>query len=250
MHLGNGAITPECAVLAWGAAAGGLAVAGRAACQAGISRQKLELAAALGCLTFAAQAVNVPLAPGFSGHLVGGVLLAWLLGPGLAAGTMSLVLLLQALVLGDGGLLSLGANVVNMALLPAALVSVLRLKAECRASHAYVGVASGLAVLLAAALIVGETALFRPAGELAGWGGFAARMIASHLWIGAFEAAASLGILWAVDALRYRTAVVRPAIAAIACAMLLAAALLPISSGLPDGYEAAAEASGIGWLLK
>jgi len=85
MHLGNGAITPECVVLSYGAAAAGLMAGAPAARAAGLTRDKLLLAAGLGSLIFAAQAVNVPVWPGISGHLVGGVLLAALLGPALGA---------------------------------------------------------------------------------------------------------------------------------------------------------------------
>src|SRR5437016_6114169 len=103
MHLGNGAITPECVVLTYGTAVAGLSAASVAIRGAGLSREKLEWAAGLGCLLLAAQAVNVPVAPGISGHLVGGVLLASVLGPALGAWTMAVVLAIQALLLGDGG---------------------------------------------------------------------------------------------------------------------------------------------------
>src|SRR4051794_13194047 len=113
MHLGNGAITPECAAVTFGAAAAGLA--GRAA-GLRVERptvEKLQLAVGLGCVVFAAQAINVPVAAGISGHLVGGVLLAWALGPALGAWTIALVLAIQAIALGDGGIAALGANVLN-----------------------------------------------------------------------------------------------------------------------------------------
>jgi cobalt/nickel transport system permease protein len=249
MHLANGAITPECAAITWTAAAGGLALCSRAAQKAGVTREKVQLAAALGCFTFAAQAINVPLAPDFSGHLVGGVLLAWFLGPGLGALTMALVLLLQAVTLGDGGLASLGANIINMAILPAASVAFLKQQAHLRESNINAAIASGLSVILAAALIVGETALFRPTADLSGWPAFAAQMLAAHVWIGLFEAAISLAVLSLVASFSRRYAL-RPALLGIATLALLAAMFLPLSSSLPDGYEAAAEASGLSWLLK
>ena len=124
MHLGNDAITPECAAIAFGAAAAGLATSAVAIRRTGITRDKLLLAAALGSLVFAVQAINVPVWSGISAHLVGGVLLAAILGPGLGAWTMAVVLAIQALVLGDGGLAALGANVLNMALVPAGMVAV------------------------------------------------------------------------------------------------------------------------------
>lgn len=65
---------------------------------------------------FAAQTLNFPIAGGTSGHLVGGVLAAALLGPSEAVVVMTAVLVVQCLVFGDGGLLSLGVNVLNMAI--------------------------------------------------------------------------------------------------------------------------------------
>src|SRR5947207_3302456 len=104
MHLGNGAITPECAAVAYGAAAAGLAASAKALRANRPTMEKLQLAVGLGCAIFAAQAINVPVAPGISGHLVGGVLLAWALGPALGAWTMAVVLAVQAVTLGDGGI--------------------------------------------------------------------------------------------------------------------------------------------------
>lgn len=65
---------------------------------------------------FAAQMVNFPVAFGTSGHLIGSVLAAVLLGPGPAVIVMSTVLLVQCLIFADGGLFALGANVFNMAI--------------------------------------------------------------------------------------------------------------------------------------
>jgi cobalt/nickel transport system permease protein len=52
---------------------------------------------------------------GASGHMIGGLFLAALLGPWSAFLVLSVVLILQCLLLGDGGLLALGCNILNMA---------------------------------------------------------------------------------------------------------------------------------------
>src|SRR5262249_23091387 len=122
MHLAGGALTPQCVALTTGAAAAGLAASAVALRNTRPSRDKLLMAVALGSFVFAAQAINVPIAPGMSAHLVGGVLLAWMLGPAHGALTMAVILAIQAVVFGDGAVVSLGANVLNMALLPAAIV--------------------------------------------------------------------------------------------------------------------------------
>lgn len=70
----------------------------------------------LGAFVFAAQLVNVPIAAGTSGHLIGGVLVASLLGPSAATVVIAAVLIVQCLLFQDGGILALGANLVNMGL--------------------------------------------------------------------------------------------------------------------------------------
>ncbi len=69
---------------------------------------------------FAAQMLNFPVAGGTSGHFLGGVLAAILLGPARGFLVMTTVLIVQALLFGDGGITALGANVFNMALIGSA----------------------------------------------------------------------------------------------------------------------------------
>jgi cobalt/nickel transport system permease protein len=63
---------------------------------------------------FAAQMLNFPVLGGTSGHLIGGTLLAILLGPMTGFLTMATVIIAQALFLQDGGLIALGANIFNI----------------------------------------------------------------------------------------------------------------------------------------
>ncbi len=66
-------------------------------------------------LVFATQMFNFPVAHGTSGHLLGGLFAALFLGPWGGALSISIVLLLQATIYADGGLIVLGANIMNMA---------------------------------------------------------------------------------------------------------------------------------------
>ncbi|HZM23723.1 MAG TPA: energy-coupling factor ABC transporter permease, partial [Anaerolineales bacterium] len=70
---------------------------------------------------FAAQMINFPVAGGTSGHLLGGALAAIVLGPWAGMLVMTAVIAVQALLLQDGGLLVMGANILNMGLLTAAI---------------------------------------------------------------------------------------------------------------------------------
>ena len=135
-----------------------------------------------------------------------------------------------------------------MALIPAGMVAALKQAdlADWKASWKPAAIAA-ISVPLAALCIVGETALFRSGAELAGWQDFATRMVAAHLVIGLAEGGLTLVLVIALSRLAKPVAW-RPALAAIAAAVLLAA-LVPLSSSLPDGYEAAAQKSGVSHLL-
>ena len=94
-------------------------------------------AAAVGAAIFAAQMVNFPVAAGTSGHVVGGALAGLLLGPWVGLLTMAAVLTVQAVVFGDGGIIALGANILNMGVIGVAIgVSANRLAGgEIRTAH-------------------------------------------------------------------------------------------------------------------
>ena len=77
---------------------------------------RLPLLGVMGAFVFAAQMVNFPVAVGTSGHLVGGTLLACVLGPEAAVLVITCILVVQSLIFQDGGVLALGANIFNMAL--------------------------------------------------------------------------------------------------------------------------------------
>ena len=97
------------------AAAPAVALVARRA-QRGFEDAQAPLLGVMGAFVFAAQLINFPVGAGTSSHLVGGALLAFTLGPAAASIVMTAILGIQALVFQDGGLLALGANIVNMAL--------------------------------------------------------------------------------------------------------------------------------------
>lgn len=80
-----------------------------------LTRQRIALTAATGAVVFALQMVNYPVAAGTSGHLMGGVLAAALVGPWLGMLAVTLVLVVQATLFADGGLTALGTNTLLMA---------------------------------------------------------------------------------------------------------------------------------------
>jgi len=79
--------------------------------------RKVPLMGVMGAFVFAAQMINFPIPLGTSAHLVGGALMTIVLGPAAASVVMTAILIIQAFVFQDGGILALGANVINMALI-------------------------------------------------------------------------------------------------------------------------------------
>ena len=71
---------------------------------------RTPLLGVMGAFIFAAQMIHFPLGVGTSGHLTGAALLAATLGPSAATVVMTAILVVQALVFQDGGVLALGAN--------------------------------------------------------------------------------------------------------------------------------------------
>src|SRR5579872_4087356 len=80
-----------------------------------IEEARIPLLGVMGAFVFAAQMINFPVGLGTSGHLVGGTLLAITLGPAAASIVMTAIVVLQAFIFQDGGIVTLGANVINMA---------------------------------------------------------------------------------------------------------------------------------------
>lgn len=80
-----------------------------------ISKKKIPLMGIGAAFSFLVMMFNVPLPGGTTGHAVGGTLVAILLGPAAASISVTIALLIQALLFGDGGILAFGANCFNMA---------------------------------------------------------------------------------------------------------------------------------------
>ncbi|MCU0632660.1 MAG: cobalt transporter CbiM [Methanolinea sp.] len=77
--------------------------------------EKVPLVAVLAAGIFAIQAVNVPIPWGTSGHMAGAALAAIVLGsPFAAVFVLTLVLIVQGVIFGDGGITVMGANIINM----------------------------------------------------------------------------------------------------------------------------------------
>ena len=164
MHIPDGFINAPTSLAAGAAAASGVGVSLRRAARTLQDRQA-PLAGLVAAYVFAVQMLNFPVAAGTSGHLLGGLLAAVLVGPWAGALCVAVVLIVQALLFADGGLSALGLNVVNMALVTAwggyAVFLLLRraLPATKASVTAAAGVAAGVSVVLASLAFVAEYAI-------------------------------------------------------------------------------------------
>ncbi|MDT7648616.1 MAG: cobalt/nickel transport system permease protein [Pseudonocardiales bacterium] len=116
MHMSDGLVNAPTAAVFGLVAVIGLAVAVSRA-RADLDDRTAPMAGLVTAFVFAVQMINFPILPGASGHLLGGALVAILVGPWVGSLCIAIVLAVQALLFADGGLTALGANIVNMALI-------------------------------------------------------------------------------------------------------------------------------------
>src|SRR5919112_1338872 len=112
MHIPDGFVSPSGAVAGAAVAVSGVWLcvhrAGR-----GVTERQLPLAGLAAAFFLVLGAPIIPVSVGTSGHLLGGTLAVALLGPWLGPVVITVVTVAQALFFGDGGLSTLGVNVVN-----------------------------------------------------------------------------------------------------------------------------------------
>ena len=113
LHAPDGFLTGPIAAAMWIATALAVAYAVRRTNQT-LDERAVPLLGVMAAFIFAAQMFNFPILGGTSGHLLGGVLAAVMLGPWAATLVMTAVVAVQALIFQDGGLLVMGANIFNM----------------------------------------------------------------------------------------------------------------------------------------
>ncbi len=114
MHIPDGYLSPATCVAAYAVAVPLWAV-GFKKVRERLDERSLPLLASLTALSFVIMMFNIPIPGGTSGHAVGAALLAILFGPWIAFVAVSLALLIQALLFGDGGITTFAANALDMA---------------------------------------------------------------------------------------------------------------------------------------
>jgi cobalt/nickel transport system permease protein len=114
VHIPDGYLSPETCAVGFVVAVPTLAVAA-AKVKERVKTRNVPTLAVLAAVCFLVMMFNVPIPDGTTAHAVGGGLIAILLGPWAAVIGVTVALAFQALLFGDGGVLSFGVNVVNMA---------------------------------------------------------------------------------------------------------------------------------------
>ena len=155
LHAADRFLTVPVSLLMWAVTAIVLAISVRQTNRT-MDERSVPLMGVMAAFIFAAQMINFQVAGGTSGHLLGGVLAAILLGPWAGTLVMACVIAVQALLFSDGGLVVMGANIFNMGVVGTlggyaiyrALCAVLG--GEDRARIPASGIAAWLAVVVAA----------------------------------------------------------------------------------------------------
>jgi cobalt/nickel transport system permease protein len=253
MHIPDGFLSVPVSILGWVLAVVMIGLALRQTSKT-LTERQVPLLGITAAFIFAAQMINFPVLGGTSGHLMGGMLAAVLLGPWSAVLVMTSVVAVQALVFQDGGVLALGFNVVNMGIISAfvgyAVYTTIskmmgnsrRAKFTGAAMGAWLGVEAA-AVAVAVQLAVSNTSAFAIA--------FPA-MVGVHALIGIGEALITVGALAFIQQTRpdllgeptkAETSGVRWIAAGMAIAIVVAG-FSPLASPHPDGLERVAADQG------
>ena len=254
MHIPDGFIDGKTAATTAALSAMGIALALHRV-KRELPPRKVPLLGLAAAFLFAAQMVNFPVAGGTSGHLIGGVLVAALLGPGAAVVVMTTVLIVQCFLFADGGVLALGANLFNMAILGsvggcAVYRAVSRVLPGIRGRVAAVAFAGWCSTVIASVGCAGQLAF----SGTVGWSAAFPAMTGTHMLIGIGEGLISALVFLAI--LRTRPDMIagtestapgrwgEMAAYGLLAVVGLAVFVAPFASPLPDGLERVAQQLG------
>jgi len=247
MHIPDGFVDVKTAVTA-----SALSVAGLSYALYHVRRElplrRVPLLGLGAAFVFAAQMVNFPVIGGTSGHLVGGALIAALLGAPAAIVVITTVLVAQCFLFADGGVTALGANIFNMAVVAPVVGSavyrgVYRMLPGLRGQVASVAFAGWCSTVAASIACAGQLAW----SGTVGWAVAFPAMTGIHMLIGIGEGAISALVFFAVAKARPELAEATPALPTrsfvgygllVAIGVALFAA--PFACPWPDGLEAVA----------
>ncbi|MGH8925408.1 MAG: energy-coupling factor ABC transporter permease [Acidimicrobiia bacterium] len=267
MHIPDGFINVATATGAGVVAVGGLGASLRRTGQ-DLAERQIPFAGLTAAFIFAVQMLNFPVAAGTSGHLLGGALAALLLGPWLGALAVTVVVVVQALMFADGGVIALSLNVLNMALVTA-LVGWGVFRGLMKALPKGAPTVMIVSMIAAGISVVASSLGFVLEYAIGGEGGAPLQtvfqaMVGVHALIGIGEGiitALAVGAVLAVrpdlvkgvsdlnlqraDTAPSRGSIITFIVGGLIVALALVFVVAPIASGDPDGLERVAIDTGI-----
>jgi cobalt/nickel transport system permease protein len=249
MHIPDGFLSLTVSIVCWVLAVLGIGLALWRSRDT-LGERQMPLMGVLAAFIFAAQMLNFTVVGGTSGHLIGGALAGVLLGPWAGILTLTTVVAIQALLFQDGGLVVMGANIINMAILAPLVGYGIYRGITALAKNARWGLFAGGFLAAWASVVVSALATAVQLGFSGTYpiGLVLPTMTGVHFLIGIGEGLITVGALAFVAAVRRDllepASVQRGGLrwAGVGLVMALAVALLaPLASPHPDGLERVAE---------
>jgi cobalt/nickel transport system permease protein len=253
MHIPDGFLSVAVSIVLWIFSVVGIVIALRQVNRE-LGEREVPLMGVLAAAIFAGQMLNFSVTGGTSGHLLGAALATIILGPWAAVLVMTSVVGIQALIFQDGGVLALGANLFNMAIVGVAVAyfvyrTALRLAGQSR-TGVFVG---GFAAAWSSIFIASLAAALQLALSGTSPANIAVPAMAGiHALIGVGEGLITVGALAFIYAARrdlLKLGEAQPGgsravwVGGMVIAVLLAV-LSPLASSNPDGLEWVAEQQG------
>jgi cobalt/nickel transport system permease protein len=243
LHIPDGFLSIVISLICWGVTVITLGLA-ISKTNKSLGERQVPLMGVMAAFIFAAQMINFPVAGGTSGHLLGGALAAIVLGPWAAMLAMTAVVAVQALLIQDGGLIVMGANILNMGLATAAIGYGLYRSVAGRSKGvklATAGFAAWISVI-AGALLTSLQLWLSGTSELAA---VIPAMLGVHALIGLGEAFITVGALTFLfqtrpDLLDEKSDSIKGGSGWVVPGVLISLAVVllsPLASADPDGLE-------------
>jgi len=199
MHLPDG-VLPVREWLPLAVVAGAVVTVATQRARAVLEHRQVPLVGFLAASVLVVQMANFPLIGGTSGHLTGTVLLVFVAGPEVAAMAMASVLALQALAFHDGGLLAIGANYVNMVVVPS-LFAAAALAITCQSARLrrHVSIVAGASAWLGAIVGAASCALQLGLADVVPLRTALSWMCGGHAVVGLVEGLLTAAVISALD---------------------------------------------------
>ena len=204
MHIPDGFLSPSVAITAFIITIIFWAISFK---KTKLTDKQVPIMGLLTALFFAAMMMNYPIVGGTTAHLLGGASLGLILGPFAGCISVTIILVLQALLFGDGGLTTLGANVLNMGIIgifvPCALFLLMNkvLKGTGKKLYIVIFVSAFVGDVLAAIAAGTELGLSQPTFQY-GLSVAVPAMAINHSIIGAAEGVVTMILIGALLKLR------------------------------------------------